>query len=144
MLLLVRIISFLVGSHPAETLTGSRLFLDQAFVVLRELSAAEIQQMSSSLPSDPSIVDNMLFYWSFDNVSDVSPFYISSDFGAPVSGRMLGAPYDVVKGLSHPTVPAIVVSTAPFDGSNTIPIKQLSVGQNVDIVIGSSSGTPAK
>ncbi len=117
--------------------------MDQVFLLSRALTDSEIRTFATR-PPEPTMLPDIVFYWSFENVSVDDPYLINSDYNGTVAGRVLQSRFSMIEGLTNPpVVPVLVASQAPFLGSGYTVLQQGdATGVSIASLPGPTVGTP--
>lgn len=115
--------------------------IDEVFLASSVLSESEISGIASR-PPQGALASSLVMYWSFDNVSTVAPFYIGSDYGGVIRGRLLKSAFSLAEGLSSaPASPMCIASDAPLLGSGVLVAKQSDAqGTTISSLVGPNAG----
>lgn len=127
----------------ADWLTRGQVSLDEIFCITKALTADEIAAVASG-PLSPSLTGNVLFYWSFENISNVEPYWIYSDYSGTLDARVLFSSFSLGEGLANlPVKPVLIASGAKYFGSGYLVVKQTEPdGLTVPSLTGPNPGTP--
>lgn len=81
-------------------------------------------ESSPALLASPTARNNVLAYFSFDNIGTSAPYTILSDFGGAINARIVSSPYSILEGLYYydPVAPPLAPSPIPFVGSGSIAV----------------------
>lgn len=99
--------------------------VDEFFVANKTMTPEEIQDIMAVAPTNPSILDSLVLYWSFETVSATAPYNVLGDYGTPIKGRVVESPGNLLAGLFGPAIrPVRPVSGAAFLGSGALAVQQ--------------------
>lgn len=122
--------------------TSTQIALDQVFISASALSVDEIRAIASRPPASGPLQSSLILYWTFENVSSSSPYWIFSDYGS-VHGLLLESTFSFAEGLANPPArPTLIGSKAPFLGSGLTVVSQSDAqGASISALPGPQAGS---